>query len=171
MRPYPVDRVDARSSPTLRAWLQNVYLLYLYELTAFNPGGYRLSPEGRWEPDYLPYWLSPLYCYPLAIRRGETSVGFALVGVGAFPFKSPGCDVRMSEFFVLRPYRRCGVGRAGALAAFGGFHGIREVTELRENILAIAFWRTVIREFTGGQYLDESVGALQRQVFESRGSP
>jgi hypothetical protein len=57
------------------------------------------------------------------------------------------------------------------LAAFGGFPGIWEAAERRDTIPAIAFWRTVIREFTGGLYLDESVGALQRQVFESRGSP
>jgi hypothetical protein len=46
------------------------------------------------------------------------------------------------------------------LAAFGGFPGIWEAAEGRENIFAIACWRTVIREFTGGQYLDEFVGAL-----------
>jgi hypothetical protein len=57
------------------------------------------------------------------------------------------------------------------LAAFGGFPGIWEAAERRDTIPAIAFWRTVIREFTWGLYLDESVGALQRQVFESRGSP
>jgi predicted acetyltransferase len=58
----------------------------------------------------------------------------------------------MAEFFVLRRYRRQGVGERAARAAFGRFPGPWEVRERAGNDAAIAFWRRVIHRHTAGRF-------------------
>ena len=58
----------------------------------------------------------------------------------------------MTEFFVLRRFRRHGVGRAAAFAAFDHFGGPWEVRQREENPNATAFWRRTIDEYTRGDY-------------------
>jgi len=58
----------------------------------------------------------------------------------------------MTEFFVLRRFRRHGVGRGAAFAAFDRFEGPWEVRQRLENADATAFWRRTIREYTRGNY-------------------
>lgn len=50
----------------------------------------------------------------------------------------------MGEFFVLRRYRRLGLGRVAAGAVLGRFPGRWEVRQVRTNPAATAFWRTAI---------------------------
>jgi len=58
----------------------------------------------------------------------------------------------MAEFFVMRSYRRRGVGLAAAFAAFDRFKGPWEVRQRDENVAAIAFWRRAIHDYTRGNY-------------------
>jgi predicted acetyltransferase len=58
----------------------------------------------------------------------------------------------MAEFFVMRRYRRKGVGLAAASAIFDRFKGPWEVRQRDENVEATAFWRRVIAHYTGGRY-------------------
>ncbi len=79
----------------------------------------------------------------------------------------------MSEFFVMRKYRRQRVGEGAARALFDRFPGRWEVSEVPENPGAQAFWRKVIAEYTGGCYeeqvLDDERWEGPVQVFESPG--
>jgi predicted acetyltransferase len=58
----------------------------------------------------------------------------------------------MNEFFVLRKYRRQGGGEQVARLLVDQFPGRWEVAELAENTVAQAFWRQVIRRYTGGRF-------------------
>jgi predicted acetyltransferase len=49
----------------------------------------------------------------------------------------------MAEFFVARPYRREGVGRAAALEVLGARPGLWEIAVARRNAPALTFWRAV----------------------------
>ena len=62
--------------------------------------------------------------------------GFALVRSGT--------PHDMAEFFVLRKYRRGGIGRAAARAVFARFPGAWQTRQQWENTGAIDFWRTAI---------------------------
>jgi predicted acetyltransferase len=57
----------------------------------------------------------------------------------------------MGEFFVARHYRREGVGRAAALAAFRAHPGRWELAVARRNTPARAFWRGVAAEAAFGE--------------------
>ncbi len=58
----------------------------------------------------------------------------------------------MDEFFVMRKYRRLGVGKEAAARLFDLSPGRWEVAEVVQNTGALAFWRQVIGEYTGGRY-------------------
>ena len=102
-----MDLTDARASAADREWLRNVYPLYLHDLSEFDDHYYRLNERGLWEPDYLPSWLEEDTDHPLIISESGCRVGFALVNESPSPYLMPGIRYRLSEFFVLRKYRRC----------------------------------------------------------------
>jgi predicted acetyltransferase len=163
-----VDLVDARQSSTDRDWLSNVYPFYLHDLSEFDDDYYRLRNDGRWEPDHLPSWLADDTDYPFIMRTPHGRAGFALVNTAPSPHIMPGADYRLSEFFVLRAFRRAGVGRRAAFALFDRFPGIWEIRELPRNGAAIAFWRATIRKYAGGRYEETMTHEAVRQLFDSR---
>jgi predicted acetyltransferase len=60
----------------------------------------------------------------------------------------------VDNFFVLRKYRRKGVGAAAAMRTFDMFPRKWEVRELAKNAAAIAFWRRTVAEYTRGRYVE-----------------
>jgi len=60
--------------------------------------------------------------------------------------------MEISEFFIMRNYRRRGVGAMVALHIFDMFPGKWEVQETANNRAAHAFWRKVIGDYTQGAY-------------------
>jgi len=97
------------------------------------------KPEG--------YWNAPRYS-PFLIRAGSHLAGFAIVDSQSRLTHEPLWDV--NQFFVLRRYRRAGVGSSAAVALFDRFPGRWEVRAAQQNEVAQAFWRDVIRRYTGG---------------------
>lgn len=75
-------------------------------------------------------------------------MGFAFFGQAPFPFMSGGIRFRLAEFFILRSYRRSGVGRSAAHAALAAFPASLELTVLGRNKPALAFWRSALPQFT-----------------------
>lgn len=152
----------------MATWVRNVYPLYLHDLSAYT-SYYSLGRDGLWRPDHLDDWLtgSPLQ-HAFAIMAEREPAGFVFVGQAPFAHMTPGRDFRLCEFFVLNRFRRQGVGRAAAIAAFDRFRGDWEVTEVPRNEGAIAFWRRVIGGYTGGRFTDTLEPGEQVQVFANR---
>jgi predicted acetyltransferase len=77
----------------------------------------------------------------------------------------------IAEFFVLRKYRHCGVGRAAAFAVFDRFPGHWEVSQIAENSPAQQFWRRIIAQYTHGRYqevlLDNETWHGPVQIFDN----
>ena len=65
--------------------------------------------------------------------------------------------IDVAEFFVLRRYRRLGVGRAAVAAAFALFPRRWEVRQTAANTVATAFWRDIIGAHTGGAFTETLV--------------
>ncbi|HEY8517029.1 MAG TPA: GNAT family N-acetyltransferase [Candidatus Binatia bacterium] len=159
---------DARRSVTDRTWLENVYPLYLHDLSPFDDGYYQLDEDGTWRPDHLPSWLDEEDDLPLLIVVDGRRVGFALVNRAPSPHVAPGCDYRMAEFFVLARERRSGIGTRAAHAVFDLLPGVWEVSELPRNERAIRFWRRVIGEYARGRYVEHCTDDEVRQEFRAR---
>jgi predicted acetyltransferase len=55
----------------------------------------------------------------------------------------------MAEFFVLRGYRKRGIGTQAAYQVWKQFPGRWEVRVMESNLLALSFWGKAISSFTG----------------------
>jgi predicted acetyltransferase len=129
--------------------LRHLLGLYVYDFSEFM--GLDVEEDGAFRlPDLTPYWREP-WRHPFLIRADGKLAGFALVHERS---RLTGADgIRdMAEFFVMRKYRRQGVGEQAARALFGRFPGRWEVRERPGNFNAVAFWRRVIDRHTGGQF-------------------
>jgi predicted acetyltransferase len=145
---------DARDSADDRAWIRALYRDYLSDLSAAKSG---LFPAlGEWpsrEDEFLAGWFNDSAAHPFVILSGSNRAGFALVTrPSAFP--RPGADFRMAEFFIVEAARRRGVGAGAAALLFARFNGSWEVLEDQSNRAALAFWRRVIGQQTGGRYTE-----------------
>jgi predicted acetyltransferase len=58
----------------------------------------------------------------------------------------------MAEFFVMRKYRRGGVGQRAAVELFDRFPGVWSVKQVQSNLPSHSFWRNVIGRYTDGNY-------------------
>jgi predicted acetyltransferase len=142
--------------------LQHLLELYSYDFSDFT--GWDVNEHGLFGYRYLDhYWTDPGRV-PLLIRVEGKLAGFAL----ACPRdgEDDAAESFIAEFFVLRKYRRRGVGRLAARRVFAMFPGRWAVREVLENVTAQAFWRSVIAELTGGAFTealsDDSSAIVQR---------
>jgi predicted acetyltransferase len=165
--PTSLQLVNTREDASHREWLRHVYPFYLHDLSQFERQEYHLSPSGHWEPDHLPYWLGHAFCHPFVLLSGTFPVGFAFIGQVPFPFMSEDVQFRLSEFFVLRAYRRSGIGRRAALAALASFAGSFELTVLEANAPALAFWRAVLPQAVATPIREATSPGLIRFTFTS----
>ena len=139
-----VDVVDARASADI---VRNLFPLYIHDLSAFTDLDVGDDGAFRAPPSFATYWESADR-HPFLLRADGRIAGFALVR----EMDAEGYD--MGEFFVLRRYRRSGVGRVAACALFDRFRGNWEVRELPDNLPAQAFWRRIIADYTNGAFED-----------------
>ena len=146
-----------------KAVLRRLMQLYLHDMSEFT--GDDVDAHGEFAYRYFDHYWAPdagEERYPLFIRADGSLAGFALV-------RKVGDEWQMAEFFVMRRFRRSGIGGEAAVMVFRRFAGPWFVHQLERNLPAQAFWPRVIDAFTSGaveQGRDEW-GTWQR--FEVRG--
>lgn len=137
-------RTPSRSD---RGLLRQLMELYLYDFSEFDGGD--LDEHGRYEYGDLDYfWFEPTHAAFLVTVDGKLA-GFVLVDDEV---KMDGNERSMTEFFVMRKYRRKSVGKQVAMQVFRRLPAKWEVCVIQENTPAQAFWRHVIAEYTQGEY-------------------
>jgi len=135
--------------------LSNLLELYTHDLSAAFPN-VQLGPDGRFGYDKLPrYWTEPDRRFPFLIRCDGRVAGFALATRGSPVVADPNVfDV--AEFFVLRQYRRSGVGREAAFLLWNRFPGAWTVRVSEGNSGAVSFWSDVVANFTRGSVTEST---------------
>jgi predicted acetyltransferase len=129
--------------------LRRLMSLYVYEFSDLM--GLDVEEDGSFNlPELTCYWRDP-WRHPFLLRVGGKLAGFALVHQRSRLTGAEGTH-DMAEFFVLRRYRRQGVGEQAARALFARFRGPWEIRERAANVPAIAFWRRVIERHTEGRF-------------------
>jgi predicted acetyltransferase len=129
--------------------LRNLVQLYAYDFAAIMR--WDIPDTGRFPDAIVEGCFSGERRHPFLLRADGRLAGFAIVDTRS---RLTGDDgVRdMAEFFVARPLRGRGVGGAAARALFDRFGGRWEVRQTAENAAALAFWRAVIADYTGGAF-------------------
>ncbi len=130
--------------------IANMVQLYIHDFSGLFAGTPRcdLDDDGLYRPDIplADWWRLPDHL-PLLLRVDGKLAGFALInghGHGGVPV-----DRNVAEFFVVRKYRRTGVGGAAALAIFSRYQGQWEAAVMRANTGARAFWAATIAAHPG----------------------
>jgi predicted acetyltransferase len=136
---------------------KSLWELLLYDLSEFTDESW-MGEDGEWQPPWGP-WKAPdnddhrpepvqnFFAYV-----DDRPAGFACVAFAPRVFLSPGREIAMAQFIVLKAYRRRGIGRQFAHALFARFPGKWEIGYYEKNLPAHQFWNAVVDEFTGGDY-------------------
>jgi len=133
--------------------LANLLELYIHDMSEVFPHVV-LGPDGRFGYRHLPlYWSEPDRRFAFLIRCDGRVGGFILVTRGS-PVTSDPDVLDVAEFFVVRQYRRAGVGRQAASLLWARLPGKWIVRVLETNRGALAFWRDTVATFTGGSFAE-----------------
>ncbi len=130
------------------ALLENLLQLYVHDLSAIFTR-VELGADGRFAyPELSSYLTAAPEKSGFVLRVDGRIAGFALVRRGSPAVPKP--DVwDVAEFFVLRRYRRLGVGRAAALQLWQQLGGSWTVRVANENPAALSFWKRAVAEYSG----------------------
>lgn len=144
-----IERVPYEQKHIIKHLMQ----FYLYDFTEFL--NIPLAEDGRFPPypDLAEYWSSGDAKLPFVFRRDDVPTGFALID---HMEDSSECDFYMAEFFVLRPFRRDGIGTYAAQQLFRMMPGRWKVTQVKSNVPAQLFWRKTVDSFTDGNYKERT---------------
>ena len=153
--------------------LRNFFSVYFSELSqwdefvALNEHGLPVwtafgLPQPSTHDECVTYnWWIRDQCRQFLILADGHPAGFVIVNAGP-EHLPPETDYELLDFFIAHKYRRQGVGRQAARAAFDPFHGRWHVEQLAGNAPAVAFWQSVIADYTNGNYETLDDGARQR---------
>jgi predicted acetyltransferase len=169
-----IELVEASAAD--RSVLENLAQLYQYdfsEMSRGDPQHGNVREDGRFHSIDLDRFFAEEDHHEYLIRVDGQVAGFVLVSPGS-SFRD--LDERVwwiDEFFVMRKYRRLGVGEHVAKTIFDRFRGTWQVAEMQINTGAQAFWRGVIDRYTGGVFeeisLDDDQWLGPVQYFDNRG--
>ena len=138
-----------------RTLLRRLYELYAHDFSPMT--GAEIGGEGWWtEADFLAGWPEAgpdIYLF----QADGNWAGFAWVGLGSYATPGLAQHTLMEEFFMLRKYRRHGLGEHFARQLFDRYPGEWEIGELAANVSAQAFWRRVIGRYTGDRFREAVV--------------
>jgi len=123
---------------------QNLFQLYIHDFSEYWAGTPRgdVQPDGRFAPYSMDEYWTNGSCAASLIYCDAALAGFVLVNNHSHT--AAAVDHNMAEFFVVRKYRSCGVGRAAAEQTFAARPGLWEVAVSRKNVPALSFWRRVV---------------------------
>jgi predicted acetyltransferase len=120
--------------------LANLLELYAYDFSEFldiEPG-----IDGRFGYTNLPLYWSEAGRHPFLVWMDGKLAGFVLVS-------GQGSAWDIAEFFVLRKYRRRGIGTDIAHEVWRRFPGTWEIRVMGSNPSALSFWERAVSAFTG----------------------
>jgi len=127
--------------------------LYNYDFTEFQ--NVDINEHGYFNYPYTDHLWAEESRYPFFIRVNEKLAGFIIVKNNSsqcFKYIDDKNAHHINEFFVMKKYRRNGVGSSAAKAVFSKFKGKWEVCQMPNNVPARKFWKSIISEYTQNNY-------------------
>jgi predicted acetyltransferase len=156
----------AGDEPGLRRLMQ----LYAYDFSEFM--GLDVGDDALFDVgDALSRCWSEPWRHAFRVRVDGRLAGFVILDERSRLTGDPEV-MDVAEFFVMRKYRRKGVGAVCATMAFDLFPRKWEVRQQGTNAAATAFWRSTIHHYTGGRFqetvFDEERWRGPVQSFDAR---
>jgi RimJ/RimL family protein N-acetyltransferase/predicted acetyltransferase len=129
--------------------IQNMGRFYVYDMSEYM--GWNIPDDGLYECiDFKKYWETT-DAYPFLIRYRHELVGFAIVDKKG---SDATIDFNMAQFFILRKFKKKGIGAHVAHLCFNQFKGVWEVMVIPGNESAYRFWRKIITKYTHSHFTE-----------------
>ena len=125
--------------------VQDLSLIHIYALGLY---GY----------SYLDNYWTEENRWAFFLKADGKLAGFAMVN--DYPESGEKTDFCMSEFFVMYPYRKHGLGKEAAFALFDRFPGTWQLKYHPKNIPSVHFWNRVV-----DAYKRQLLCCLQKYIF------
>ncbi len=140
-----IELVPKERKQTINRLMQ----FYLYDFTCYLD--LNVDQEGAYPayPGLEAYWSSGNNKFAYQFTVDGHIAGFALVDR---LLRNPEGQFYMTEFFVMKKYRRSGVGTWAAHKLFDLYPGQWKVSQIRANTPARDFWHRVIGSYTNGEF-------------------
>jgi predicted acetyltransferase len=143
----PSAQIDViPAGPEQQAVLARLLELYAHDFSEFYD--IEIGPDGRFGYSSLPLYWSERGRHAFLVWVDGKLAGFVLVKRGS-DLSGNEAVWDMAEFFVLRGYRRRGIGTQTAHTVWRRFPGAWEVRVMQSNASAQRFWERAIAEFVG----------------------
>lgn len=143
-------RAEEQDKPVIR----NLMQYYQYDTTEYNNDD--PSSFGLFDYKYLDhYWtdygkeIEGRVAY--IIKISDSLAGFVLVNNYSV-FNKDSNTKTIAEFFIMRKWRKKGIGKDIAFRILDTHEGLWEVKQEKENIIAQKFWESVVNQYTDGRY-------------------
>jgi len=143
--------------------INNLMQFYIYDFSEYT--GHDVDEDGFYKtyPGLDEYRKEENDHFPYIIKKDKKYIGFALVRKN-----KPGEEYfSIVEFFIMKKYRRSGIGKAVAKQLFTLYKGKWQVHQRENNILAQTFWRNIISEYTKGDFAERLENKRIVQNFKS----
>jgi predicted acetyltransferase len=141
-----LDPLSTADEPVLNRLMQ-FYVYDFSEIMGFDIADDAIffsgDPKGKYRPEP---WR-----HAFLLRVDGRLAGFVILDEKSRITGDPSV-MDVAEFFVMRKYRRRGVGAAAATLAFDLFARKWEVRQTAQNAAATQFWRVTIARYTGGRF-------------------
>ncbi len=152
MKDMKVELVEVKE--TEKSVLRQLMELYAYDFSEFDDED--VNEHGYFGYTYFDYYWTEDSRHPFFIKVDGKFAGFVLISDYAYILKI-GEAKSVTEFFVMRKYRRKGIGKSIAFDIFNRFPGKWEVIQHSENEPSKVFWEAVVAEYTSGDFIKKSV--------------
>lgn len=142
--------------------LRQLIELYEYDFSEFN--GADVNAQGFYGYSYLDHYWTEEKRQAYFVKVDGQYAGFVLVNDFCYLVHDHARSI--AEFFIMRKYRRNGIGQQVARLVFDTHKGNWEVLQHGSNDAAQHFWKRVIQEYTNGDYRVEDV---RTEYWEGKG--
>lgn len=125
---------------------KNLWQFFGYDFSELNKMDINQEGEYTLPEDLEEYIESNQYCSYIVKVNGMIG------GLAVIKFIEDEGINYFRHFFIMRKFRRMGIGKEAVYKIFRLYSGRWRVSQFDYNIPAITFWRTVIEEYTDGHY-------------------
>lgn len=145
--------------------LENLMTVYLHDLSGFADD-LKVNKCGKFEYEGLELYFTKEELKPYLIYLKDDIVGFVLLNTGKYVPQD--IDFSIHEFFILKGFRRRGIGAIATKKLFDSYRGKYRIDQLANNKPVINFWKNVYKD-QGIEFIEtiETVDDLEcyTQVF------
>jgi len=129
--------------------LRQLIELYEYDFSEFTERD--VNEYGFYGYKYFDHYWTDENRYPFFVMIDKKYAGFVMINNHCYLLKDDKAK-SIAEFFIMRKYRRKGIGKEVATKIFDMFRGDWEVLQHGNNDPSKMFWKRVIEEYTQGNF-------------------